>query len=128
MRVGVEKEGDGGKYRIRLQPSSSSSVENQTHEVFLVHYDPRTLTVSIPRGENAGRTLPHKNIVKSLIRLGTWTPSQSHNEAESTFSFDVAQAGHGDAKAVGEGVELKTAVLVQRGRGGPIVGAAKILA
>jgi hypothetical protein len=41
-------------------------------EVWLALYDPRALEVVVARGENAGRTLPHRNVVKRLVRLGGW--------------------------------------------------------
>lgn len=41
-------------------------------EVLLVRYDPRTHQVAIRAGENGGRKLPHRNIVRQLIRLGDW--------------------------------------------------------
>lgn len=41
--------------------------------VWLVRYDPRTVQVPVKRGENAGRTLPHRNVVKELVPLGRWT-------------------------------------------------------
>ena len=41
-------------------------------EVWLARYIPRTVEVAIPRGENAGRTLPYKNVVREMIRLGRW--------------------------------------------------------
>ena len=41
-------------------------------EVWLALYDPRVLEVRIARGENAGRTLPHRNVVRRLVRLGAW--------------------------------------------------------
>jgi hypothetical protein len=40
--------------------------------VWLLRYDPRTHNVAIRSGENNGRTLPHKNIVRSLVKLGEW--------------------------------------------------------
>ena len=39
-------------------------------DVWLVRYDPRTLEVAVRRGENAGKTLPHKNIVRDIVRAG----------------------------------------------------------
>lgn len=42
-------------------------------KVWLVRYDPRTQNVAIKTGENGGRTLPHKNIVRELNDLGYWT-------------------------------------------------------
>lgn len=80
----------------------------QPADVWLVRYDPRLLNVSIGGGENSGRTLPHRNIVKQLVRLGTYTGSAA--------SFAVP-ASPGDG--------LLTAALVQTVHGGAILGAAK---
>jgi len=76
-------------------------------DVWLVRYDPRTVAVSIKAGENDGRTLPHRNIVHELTRLGDW------NGASSVYKLPPAGAG------------LATAVLVQARRGGPILAAAR---
>lgn len=40
--------------------------------VWLVDYDPRTLSVPIGAGENSGRTLPHRNVVRRLRAIGRW--------------------------------------------------------
>jgi hypothetical protein len=75
-------------------------------DVWLVRYDPRVVQVPIRRGENGGRTLPHRNVVHQLVKLGAWSgPAQT---------FALPQAG--DA-------HLRTAVLVQAGPGGPILSA-----
>ncbi len=42
-------------------------------DIVLVHYDPRSQLVSIRAGENGGKKLPHKNIVRKLTTLGSWT-------------------------------------------------------
>ena len=75
-------------------------------DVWLVRYDPRTVEVAIRAGENNGKTLPHKNIVRELTRLGTWTGP--------AVRFPVP------AEAPG----LATAVLVQGAHGGPILASA----
>ena len=76
--------------------------------VWLVRYDPQIIQVPIQRGENGGRTLPHKNVVRQLVKLGAWDGS-SH-----AFTLPAPdRAG------------LKTAVLVQEGRGGAILAAAR---
>ena len=76
--------------------------------VWLVRYDPQIIQVPIQRGENGGRTLPHKNVVRQLVKLGAWDGS-AH-----AFTLPAAdRAG------------LKTAVLVQEGRGGAILAAAR---
>jgi hypothetical protein len=77
-------------------------------DVWLVRYDPRLVEVPIRRGENGGKTLPHRNVVKSLVRLGAWTG------AAETLALPRASDP-----------ALRTAVLVQVGKGGPIVAAAK---
>lgn len=77
-------------------------------DVWLVRYDPRTLNVPVKRGENAGRTLPHRNIVRQLVRLGDW------NGAAASYALPPASDP-----------ALRTAVLVQAGRGGPILGAGR---
>ena len=77
-------------------------------DVWLVRYDPRVLEVPITRGENGGRTLPHRNIVKQLVRLGQYRGTSAH------FALPPApEAG------------LLTAALVQTPHGGPILAAAK---
>ena len=77
-------------------------------EVWLVGYDPRIQQVAIRRGENGGRTLPHKNVVRSLQRLGAW------NGGEARFALPPQSIAG-----------LRTAAIVQEGPGGPIIAAAR---
>ncbi|MGH6632104.1 MAG: DUF1223 domain-containing protein, partial [Sphingopyxis sp.] len=77
--------------------------------VWLVRYDPRTRNVPIGAGENGGRTLPHRNIVHALERLGQWTGAPA--------SFAIAASPDPD---------WRSAVLVQQGPGGPIIAARRI--
>ncbi|MBV8242172.1 MAG: DUF1223 domain-containing protein, partial [Hyphomicrobiales bacterium] len=42
-------------------------------DVWLARYDPRIIEVAVRRGENAGRTLPHKDVVREMILLGHWS-------------------------------------------------------
>jgi hypothetical protein len=77
--------------------------------VFLVTYDPRIMHVSIARGENGGKTLPHINVVRGLVRLGAYNgrsielplPTQSNNG-------------------------LRSAIILQASTGGPILAALKL--
>ena len=41
-------------------------------DVWLVRYDPRVVEVVVKRGENAGKTLLHRNVVREMILLGHW--------------------------------------------------------
>jgi hypothetical protein len=77
-------------------------------DVWLARYDPRTLQVAIRGGENGGKTLPHKNIVRELVRLGGWSGA-----AETLRLPAPRQPG------------LTDAVLVQLPKGGPILAAAR---
>jgi hypothetical protein len=75
--------------------------------VWLVRYDPNVVQVPVKRGENTGKTLPHKNVVHELTRLGDWSGGPKR------FALPAAPDG------------LKTAILLQAGPGGPILAAAK---
>jgi hypothetical protein len=75
-------------------------------DVWLVRYDPSLVEVPVGRGENGGRTLPKKNVVHELTRLGAWSGAAE--------SFDLPAASNG----------WRTAVLVQGVFTGPILAAA----
>jgi len=89
--------------------SVSSSSGSGSYKILQVFYEPSIQTVSIPRGENQGRTLPHKNIVKKIVELGVWDP------ASGAKDFGLEMYEHGSS-----------AILVQDGSGGPIVGAGRL--
>ncbi len=92
-----------GKNGVTIGAGSGSA------NVWLVRYDPRSNNVAIRSGENTGRNLPHKNIVRSLVKLGEWKGTSV------TFKLPAAADG-----------PLKTAILVQQSRAGAII-AAKII-
>ena len=77
-------------------------------DVWLVRYDPAVVQVPVKRGENTGKTLPHRNVVRELTRLGAYSGQAL------TFRLPVSPRSN-----------LKTAILVQAGPGGPILAAAK---
>jgi hypothetical protein len=77
--------------------------------VWLAVYDREHVT-EIKRGENAGQELRNANVVRSFERLGTWTG------ARLEIPLDLA-----DARARGRD---GCAVIVQRGRAGPVLAAA----
>jgi hypothetical protein len=89
--------------RVRLGSGRSGR-----YDVWLVRFNPRIENVPISRGENGGLTLPHKNVVKQLVKLGVW------NGAPAQFPLPAAtQQG------------LQAAILVQAGPGGAIVAAVR---
>ena len=101
--------GSGGP-ALTITPTSVDLDGKTTRpaSVWLVRYDPQAVAVAIKAGENAGKTLPHRNIVREFIRLGDWAGGAVHYALPP-------------AKRAG----LATAVLVQQGSGGPIIAAAR---
>jgi len=80
----------------------------QGADVYLVRYDPRIEQVAIRAGENGGRTLPHRNVVRALTRLGRW------DGAALRLTLPTATDR-----------SLSTAILVQTSGAGPILAAAR---
>ena len=97
---------------IRFNPRgvglAGGQVPRQPADVWLVRYEPRAIDVPVARGENGGRTLPHANVVRELVRLGQWRGE--------TVGFALPPA-----RTAG----LATAVLVQAPQGGVILGAGR---
>ena len=81
----------------------------QPANIWLIRYDPRTHQVPIRAGENGGRTLPHKNIVREVHLLGKWRGAAT--------SFTIPPAADGI---------YKSAILVQDGPGGAILSARRV--
>ena len=90
-----------------------SGPPNSRAVVQLVFYDPSSHDVAIAKGENRGRTIPHRNIVKDIVLLGWW---------EGGTAEFALPGGFEQTRSRGWDV----AILVHKGRGGPIVGAARL--
>jgi hypothetical protein len=73
-------------------------------EVWLIRYDPREQDVAVKSGDNKGQTIPERNVVRELTRLGTWRGKP--------VAFRLPPASE-------EG--LRTVVLVQAGHGGRVL-------
>ncbi len=82
--------------------------EDAQADVWLVRYDPHTLRVAVGRGENEGLTMPQRNVVRALVRLGEW------RGARVRFTLPPPPLPG-----------LKTAVLLQERSGGPILAAVR---
>lgn len=87
---------------------AAGTAQTTPADVWLVHYDPTERRVAVGRGENAGRTLAHRNIVTGLKRLGRWDGTAAQWPLPPTPAGQAA------------------VVLVQAGRGGPILTAARL--
>jgi hypothetical protein len=103
--------GDGGPsvaFAAGVVVVGAAAASESGADVWLVRYDPHIIEVAIKRGENAGKTLPHKNVVREMILLGHW-----RGEAAS-----FALPAGGDP-------ELAEAVIVQTAGAGPVIAAAR---
>jgi hypothetical protein len=78
-------------------------------KVWLIHFDPRTQNVAIRAGENNGRVLPHKNIVRHIEQLGSWSGR------EVSYNLPAPKASH-----------YRSVILVQRGEAGRIISAKQL--
>ena len=103
-----EDRGDGGP-QVTFAGDRVTVAGGGAHGlVTLVRYDPNVIEVPIQRGENGGKTLPHRDVVREVAVLGEL------NGGTQTFALPAAHRPG-----------LKTAVLVQAGPGGAILAAAR---
>lgn len=77
--------------------------------IWLVRYDPRVVQVPVQRGENSGKTLPHVNVVREMLRLSTYDGSATSVRLPANAN-----------------PALRSAIIVQAGVGGHIIAAAKL--
>jgi hypothetical protein len=81
----------------------------QPTTIWLVRYDPKH-TVAIGSGENNGRHITYHNVVRTMSSIGTWKGDK--------VSIPM------NRRLLGTMPGEQTAVIVQYGKTGPIVGAA----
>ena len=114
VKVDVDLIGGTGNGDLVVLVSGRDFVGNASHcghklDVWIVRYDPERMDVHIQAGENTGRVLLHRNLVRSLERVG-----------EMGIGEDAAWK-------IPRNVDgLKWVLLVQQGTGGPIAGAARL--
>jgi len=101
--VGIDRVGN----ELRL---ASEMVEaDMTYDVVIVKYDPMLQTIKVGKGPNKGKKVPHRNIVKELMKIGEWKGG-------------VAAIPLPNIEADG----YQRVALVQGGVGGPIMAALKL--
>ena len=69
-------------------------------DVWLIRYDPSVQSVLVKRGENHGRTIVERNIVRELVRLGGWSGRSRvyrlpKSDIEGLKTVILVQAAHG---------------------------------
>ena len=98
----------GDALALALSPGKVTVAGSSAASIYLVRYDPRIVQIPIKAGENGGRTLPHRNVVREVVYLGKF------GGGSQAYALPAS-------KLAG----LKTAVLAQSGGVGPILGAAR---
>ena len=88
--------------------AASEARRRREDDVWLVRYDPRVQSVVVKAGDNRGKTVTHRNVVRQLVRLGSWRGGRS------IFHLPAAPEDG-----------LTTVILVQGPDGGRIVAALK---
>lgn len=101
--IAVAARRTGGEVVITLTPKRDTG----TYQVSLIGYA-NGETVSIKRGENAGKTIAYTNTVKELVDLGAWDGARTASMRHPMPKGDNA------------------AVVVQKVGMGPVVGAARV--
>ena len=89
-------------YRGTRVAVASGSLPPGGADVWMVRYDPRPLNVTVTRGENRGRTVPHRNVVRELVRVGSWTgrarmfrlPPPAAPGLKTTVLVQARRSGH----------------------------------
>ena len=94
---------------VTIAAAAGQPADTARADIWLVRYDARIQNVAIKSGENSGRTLPHKNIVRQLVKLGGW------NGKAVSFALPANPSPH-----------YRNVILVQRVGSGPIISARRI--
>lgn len=100
----VEAKRQGDKVRLRIEPAGETP---GGLAIYVVSYAP-SKTVSIRRGENAGRQMTYHNVVVGWQKLTDWDGGAT---LEATFPLER---------------DTQAAVIVQSGFSGPIIAAGKV--
>lgn len=115
VNIAVIRDSDTGNSNqdvvAQISIGDHTAVLGHELEVCVVRYDPSEVNVAIKSGENRNEVLPHRNVVRSVQRIGS-VRGDGHDASVTS----VRKADDG----------LESVILVQDGVGGPILAAARI--
>ncbi|KAI0468484.1 thioredoxin-like protein [Xylaria cf. heliscus] len=111
--------GHGMDWHIHLDANDtnvkidSDKLEITRHDVLVVVYEDRSEVVKIGKGPNKGKKVPHKNVVKDIVKIGEWSGG------DMIYDLPVAPAQMAPGTAA--------VAIVQEPISGPIVAVTKIV-
>ena len=109
VRATATLDAQGRPSRVALAPGSLAG------DVWLVRYDPGERVVKVTTGDNKGKTVVQENVVRELVRLGSWSGAAKRLRVPPVAKpLDPMEPA------------LRSVVLIQGGRGGAIVSAATL--
>ncbi|KAI1112673.1 thioredoxin-like protein [Nemania sp. NC0429] len=91
----------------------SDKLEIARHDVLIVVYEDKTELIKVGKGPNKGKKVPHKNIVKEIVKIGEWTGG------DMIYDLPVSRAQMDPGTAA--------VAIVQEPISGPIVAVSKIV-
>lgn len=91
-----------------LHLASEVPEADMVYDVVVAAFDPTPQTVKVGKGPNKGKKVPHRNVVKMLMKIGEWRGGMS--------VIPLPDPPRG----------LDRAVFVQGGSGGPIIAALRL--
>ncbi|KIW99728.1 uncharacterized protein Z518_11141 [Rhinocladiella mackenziei CBS 650.93] len=101
--LGIDRVGN------ELRLASELPEADMVYDVFIIQYDPQLQTVKVGKGPNKGKKVPHRNVVKGLMRIGEWRGGIT--------SVPLPNMKNDGSERV---------AIVQGGVGGPIIAALKL--
>ena len=98
-----------GRDRAIIQIAAQSGMPDA--DVWLIEFD-QERTVDVRRGENSGHALTYYNVVRNIRKVGRWSGDATKISVDLAAIREVGRDG--------------CVVIVQRERGGPVFGAARL--
>ena len=105
-----------GDERLRIHIGTSGDQPSRPADIYLITFE-RERTVQVKRGENRGRTLTHRNVVRTIGPVGSWTGAAFETTAQVPRTQTIPD------KSGGPPPPRSAAVLVQAANTGAILGA-----
>jgi len=102
----IEIAKDGGVTNVTIRPAEGRALNTGKAMIWAATVD-SSVTVKIRRGENYGRTITYRNVVRDLIPLGVWKGGEKILQLETSMVMK-------------KGIEA-CAILIQDGDTGPIL-------